>query len=63
MAGPTTTIGDDRTGDFHNRLPVRVRHIGDQDLAFLELTNVLCLFNDVDLSLAYLTADCFTFDK
>ena len=44
MAGTTTTVGDDRAGALHDRLPVRVGHIGDQNvtrLNFVHLGNVV----------------------
>ena len=30
MTGPSASVGDNGPGTFHNRLPVRVRHVGDQ---------------------------------
>ena len=33
VAGPAAAVGDDRGGALHDRLPVRVGHVGDQHLA------------------------------
>src|SRR3546814_4893480 len=35
VAGAATTIGDDRAGAFHDRLPIRVGHVGDEHVARL----------------------------
>ena len=40
MTGPTTPVGHDRRRPFHDRLPVRVGHVGDQHLAGPELDHV-----------------------
>ena len=35
MTGATTTVGDDRCRTFHHGLPVRVGHVGNQDVTRL----------------------------
>ena len=35
MAGAPAAVGDDRRGALHDRLPVRVGHVGDQHVAAL----------------------------
>src|SRR4051794_16284520 len=40
MARPAASIGDNRCGSLHDRLPVRIRHIGDQHLTRFEQMHV-----------------------
>ena len=40
VAGAPAAVGDDRGGGLHDRLPVRRRGVGDEDLAGLELREV-----------------------
>ena len=37
MAGAPSFVGDDGTGLFHDRLPIRVRHVGHEDIARFEI--------------------------
>ncbi len=46
VAGAATTIGDNRGGLFHDRLPVGVRFVGDEHFPFLELVDVMRTLND-----------------
>ena len=39
VAGAAATVGDDRAGGLHHRLPVRAGEAGDQHLAGLEARN------------------------
>jgi hypothetical protein len=40
MAGATTAIGDDGGRAFHDRLPVGIGHIGDEDFTGAELMHL-----------------------
>ena len=50
VAGPATTVGDDRRRPFHDRLPVRVGHVRDQHLAGDELMHRIDRLKDTDRS-------------
>ena len=50
MTGAATTVGDDRGGALHDRLPVRVGHVGDQHIAFLHLVHLVQAGNDLGLA-------------
>ena len=41
MAGASTTIRDNGCGPFHNRLPIRIGHIGYQYLAIFEFIDIM----------------------
>ncbi len=41
VAGATAAVGDDGRRALHDRLPVGVGHVGDEDLALVELVHVL----------------------
>ena len=57
MASTTTAIGDDSGGALHDRLPVRVGHIGDDHVAILEQAYLGYVLDDACRALAYLAAD------
>ena len=40
MTSTTAAIGDDRRCALHDRLPIRVRHVGDDHVAVFEKTNL-----------------------
>ena len=48
MAGAASAVGYDRRGSFHHRLPIRVRHVRDQDIARLYPGQMLHIRNDPD---------------
>ena len=39
MAGATATVGHNRAGTFHHGFPIRVGHVGDQNIAGLHLVH------------------------
>ena len=40
VTGAAAAVGDDRGGELHDRLPVRVGHVGDQHVARVELVHL-----------------------
>ena len=57
VAGAAAAVGDDRRGALHDRLPVRVGHVGDQHVAGLDLVHFLRVADDADRADADLLAD------
>ena len=41
MAGAAAAVGDDGRCPLHYRFPVRIGHVGNQDVAFLDLVEVV----------------------
>ena len=50
MRGARAMLGDDRGGALHDRHPVRVRGLGDQDGAIREAANLRRIANEADLA-------------
>src|SRR5690606_36355055 len=50
VASATTTIGDDGRSQLHDGLPVRVGHVGDEDIARLDLVHFGRISHDADLA-------------
>ena len=63
VAGAAAAVGDDRAGALHHRLPVRVGHVGDEDVAGLDLVHVGDRVDDPDRPGADLLADRAAFDE
>src|SRR6185436_10672173 len=57
VAGAAAAVGDDRGGDFHDRLPVRVGHVGDENVALLHLRHLRSVGDDAHVAAADLVAD------
>src|SRR5262249_41467037 len=57
VTGAPATVGDDRARPLHDRLPVRVGHVGHQDLAGREPAHLLGRLEDLDRTGADLLAD------
>src|SRR6056297_2103285 len=57
MAGASAPVGDDGGGALHDRLPVRVRHVGDQYVAVLHPGHLLDAADDLGRADADLLAD------
>ncbi len=41
MTGSAATVGDNRGSDLHDRLPVRIGHIGNKNFALLKSADIL----------------------
>ncbi len=54
VTGPAPTVSDNGGGDLHNWFPVGIGHIGNQNLALLEIVDVGHLLNDRGLALTNL---------
>ena len=63
MTGPPSAVGNNSAGNLHDRLPVWISHICDQNLAFLEVMDAFHVIEDIGYALADLGADRQTFDK
>ena len=57
MAGSPTSVGDDRCGALHDRLPIRVGHVGHQHIARLHLVHVGNVVDDPHRTSADLLTD------
>jgi hypothetical protein len=56
-------VGDDRARPLHHRLPVRVGHVGDEDVAGLDLVHVGDRVDDAHRAGADLLADRSALDE
>ena len=63
MTGTAAAVGDNSPGNLHDRLPVRIGHVGDQNLALSKVMDAFHVLDDIGLTLADLGADRQTFDK
>ena len=63
VAGAPAAIGDDGGGLFHDRLPVRIGLVGDQNLALLELADELRALDDAHRARGNLLADAASGDE
>ncbi|VVN12319.1 hypothetical protein PS639_03855 [Pseudomonas fluorescens] len=63
VAGTAATVGDDGAGALHDRFPVRVGHVGDQHVAWLDLVHLGHVLDDADLAGADALADGATFHQ
>ena len=57
MAGASAAIGDDRGSTFHDRLPIRVGHVGDDHVAILKLADLGHVLDDACRTLPDFAAD------
>ncbi len=57
VAGPAATVGDDAAGGLHDRLPVRVGHVGNQYFARPEIMDLADRAQDAGDALTDLGAD------
>ena len=57
VAGAPAPVGDDGRGAFHHRLPIRVCHVGDQNIATLHCVHVADVVYDAHRSGPDLLAD------
>ena len=58
MTGATATVGDDRGGAFHDRLPVGVGHVGHEHVADNEIVHLIDRGQHLDRPGADLLPDC-----
>ncbi len=63
VAGTATAVGDDGTGALHHRFPVRVGHVGDQHVAWLDLVHFRYVVDDANLAGADTLANGTAFDQ
>ena len=63
MAGSSTSIGNNSRGSFHNRLPVRVGHVGNEDVAVPDAVHFLCVRDNFDRSASNPLADAAALDE
>ncbi len=63
VAGTPATVGDDGAGTLHHRFPVRVGHVGDQYVAWLDLVHLGHVLDDPDLAGADALADGTAFHQ
>src|SRR5690606_37275861 len=57
VAGTPATVGDDCGGQLHDRFPVRVGHVGDQDVAGLHLVHFRGIGHHANLARADFLTD------
>ena len=62
MAGAAAPVGDNSRGPAHDRFPVRVGHVGNQDFTRLKLGNGGRTFNEAGRALADPGAHCLSLD-
>ena len=60
MAGSAAAIGDDSARNLHDWLPVGIRHVGDQNLARLEIMHLTHGLQEANRPLPYLGTDRLT---
>ncbi len=63
MTGAPAAIGHDGRGPFHHRLPVGIGHVGDQNIAVLDLVHLLDRGNVAHAARAHTLADRAAFDQ
>ncbi|MNQ31146.1 hypothetical protein D3C85_445110 [compost metagenome] len=63
VAGTAATVGDDGAGALHDRFPVRVGHVGNQYVAWLDLVHLGHVLDDADLAGADALADGTAFHQ
>ena len=63
MTSTTTTISDNRSGTFHHRLPVWVRHISNQYITGLNAIHFAGVSNNTNRACANLLTNCTAFSQ
>ena len=57
VASTTATVGHNSAGTLHHRFPVRIGHIGNQNVTGLNTFHFACIFNDTHRTHADLLTD------